>query len=173
MFKKLKNKKGFTLVELIVVLVILAILAALLVPALTGYIDKAHEQSLTSEASMVLTAAQATVSEAYGTENITLTKGGTDAAPTYTAAFKDDAAKAAAVKQINELAEVKGGASWAFTVEVVDNTATYKTLKIATLTYSDGINAVTYTNGVWGATQKGTTTAGTTGLATGSVPSKN
>lgn len=39
-FKKLKDKKGFTLVELIVVLVILAILAALLVPALTGYIDK-------------------------------------------------------------------------------------------------------------------------------------
>ena len=36
MFKKLKDKKGFTLVELIVVLVILAILAALLVPALTG-----------------------------------------------------------------------------------------------------------------------------------------
>ena len=42
MFKKLKAKKGFTLVELIVVLVILAILAALLVPALTGYIDKAQ-----------------------------------------------------------------------------------------------------------------------------------
>ena len=35
MFKKLKDKKGFTLVELIVVLVILAILAALLVPALS------------------------------------------------------------------------------------------------------------------------------------------
>ena len=34
MFKKLKEKKGFTLVELIVVLVILAILAALLIPAL-------------------------------------------------------------------------------------------------------------------------------------------
>ena len=39
-----KNKKrGFTLVELIVVLVILAILAALLIPALTGYIDKAKK----------------------------------------------------------------------------------------------------------------------------------
>lgn len=35
----IKKKRGFTLVELIVVLVILAILAALLVPALTGYID--------------------------------------------------------------------------------------------------------------------------------------
>ena len=35
------NRKGFSLVELIVVLVILAILAALLIPALLGYIDRA------------------------------------------------------------------------------------------------------------------------------------
>ena len=42
--KSQKNKQGFTLVELIVVLVILAILAALLVPALTGYIDRAREK---------------------------------------------------------------------------------------------------------------------------------
>lgn len=43
-----KGRKGFTLVELIVVLVILAILAALLVPALTGYIDKAKEKKCCS-----------------------------------------------------------------------------------------------------------------------------
>lgn len=47
--RKMKNKKGFTLVELIVVLVILAILAALLIPALTGYIDKAREEKVVSE----------------------------------------------------------------------------------------------------------------------------
>lgn len=35
---KKNSKRGFTLVELIVVLVILAILAALLISALTGYI---------------------------------------------------------------------------------------------------------------------------------------
>ena len=66
MFAKVKNKKGFTLVELIVVLVILAILAALLVPALTGYIDKAKEKKLVAETRMVVTAVQTVVSEAYG-----------------------------------------------------------------------------------------------------------
>lgn len=37
------NKKGFTLVELIVVLTILAVLAAMLIPALQGYIEKSLE----------------------------------------------------------------------------------------------------------------------------------
>ena len=68
MLKKLKeNKKGFTLVELIVVLVILAILAALLVPALTGYIDKAKRKSIVAETRQVVMAAQTLVDEKYGT----------------------------------------------------------------------------------------------------------
>lgn len=62
---KHKNK-GFTLVELIVVLVILAILAALLVPALTGYIDKAKEKKVIAETRMVVMAVQTVASEAYG-----------------------------------------------------------------------------------------------------------
>ena len=64
--RKMKNKKGFTLVELIVVLVILVILAALLIPALTGYIDKANKEKVVSECRMVVMAAQTTVSEKYG-----------------------------------------------------------------------------------------------------------
>lgn len=39
MKERLKNNKGFTLVEIIVVLVILAILAAIAVPAVLGYVD--------------------------------------------------------------------------------------------------------------------------------------
>ena len=69
MFAKVKNKKGVTLVELIVVLVILAILAALLVPALTGYIDKAKEKKIVAETRMVVMAVQTVASEAYGSLN--------------------------------------------------------------------------------------------------------
>ena len=57
------NRKGFSLVELIVVLVILAILAALLIPALLGYIDRAREKQHVLEAKNCMTAAQAVFSE--------------------------------------------------------------------------------------------------------------
>ena len=68
--KRRSKKGGFTLVELIVVLVILAILAALLIPALTGYIDKAKQKQIIAETRQVVMAAQTLVDEAYGTKNV-------------------------------------------------------------------------------------------------------
>lgn len=145
--RKMKNKKGFTLVELIVVLVILAILAAMLVPALTGYIDKAREQSLISEGAMVLTAAQATVSEAYGTGDLKLADNGTITVT--------ETSKSALASQINQLAELKSGASWKFDV-VVGSETNYKSIKIKNLIYSDGKNSIAYNvTSNWGSTQKG------------------
>ena len=148
MFKKLKDKKGFTLVELIVVLVILAILAALLVPALTGYIDKAREQSMITEGSLVLTAAQATVSEAYGTGDLKVGADGSTITVSNKSALAD---------QINQLAELKSGASWKFDV-VVGSEPNYKSVKINNLIYSDGKNSIAYNaTSNWGSTQKGVT----------------
>ena len=63
---KRKKEGGFTLVELIVVLVILAILAALLIPALTGYIEKAHQKSAIAETRQLVMAAQTIYDEHYG-----------------------------------------------------------------------------------------------------------
>lgn len=63
--KIFKNRRGFTLVELIVVLVILAILASLLIPALTGYIDKAKRDQVVSETRMLHEAVQTVAGEAY------------------------------------------------------------------------------------------------------------
>lgn len=63
---KKNTKRGFTLVELIVVLVILAILAALLIPALTGYIDKARKSQVVAETRMLTQAVQTEMSTLYG-----------------------------------------------------------------------------------------------------------
>lgn len=43
MFKKIKNRKGFTLIELIVVIAILAVLAAIIIPTVSNSIARAQQ----------------------------------------------------------------------------------------------------------------------------------
>jgi type IV pilus assembly protein PilA len=61
-----RDRKGFTLVEVIVVLVILAILAAIAIPSLTGYIDRANQRAVISQARSIAVALQAAATDAFG-----------------------------------------------------------------------------------------------------------
>lgn len=49
-----RNKKGFTLIEIIVVLVIMGILIAIAVPSVLGYVNKAKEQRYLSDAEHII-----------------------------------------------------------------------------------------------------------------------
>ena len=119
--KRRSKKGGFTLVELIVVLVILAILAALLIPALTGYIDRAKEKNIIAETRQCVMAAQTIADEAYGKVDVN-------------AAVTVDAA------EVQKLAEVKG------TVSDISFDTTNKS-KIAGLKYTNSGKTCTYANG--------------------------
>ena len=72
-FKKKLNKKGFTLIELIVVIAILGILALIAIPRFTGMQKRAKEQSIISTATAILNAAEI----AYVEENAPATGAGT------------------------------------------------------------------------------------------------
>lgn len=59
----LKNKKGFTLIEIVIVIVIIAILAAILVPSLISWVNKSELATFKSEADTVRKTVVAQITE--------------------------------------------------------------------------------------------------------------
>lgn len=129
MIAKIQNKKGFTLVEVIVVLIILAILAAILVPSLTTYIDKANEKAVIAEARGAYIAAQLLASEAYA-----------ESGATGVTAFNDNADNATTTA-ILTLAQNTSSPTLTYTADAKG--------VITAFTYSDGTYTATFGTDGW------------------------
>lgn len=125
--KRRSKKGGFTLVELIVVLVILAILAALLIPTLTGYIDRAKEKNVIAETRQCVMAAQTLYDEAYAN----VAKNGTVTPP--------------ANDEILKLAELTGKGILGSDTNAVK----FENNKVSQLVYTHNGVTCTYTNNTY------------------------
>lgn len=78
--QKVKEKKGFTLIEMIIVIAIIAILIALIAPNMMKFLDTAKKTKAEAAAKTLYTSAQAYATELYVADKIL---GDSDASVTY------------------------------------------------------------------------------------------
>ncbi len=137
--KKKMNKKGFTLVEIIVVLVIIAIMAAFAIPAYNGFIDRARQSEILGEARVFLLAAQTAGQEKYTLKGSNLVASVSTTVPSEAASL---------LTSVDALADLK--ATTFFSV-------TFSTSGVVTsATIYNGTYYATYASGSWTTSNTGT-----------------
>lgn len=163
--KAVKNKKGFTLVELIVVIVIILILGAALAPQVYKYISQAGRANAKNDAATVLTQLQADLAW-----DVAIKEGNTGDTPTglLTAIDSNNKVKSGYTTYTSNLKLAKG-ASWEATFSTSSDDNSYAVTELVYITSSWICKYDANTSGsaesLWTVT-KNTTGGGTTGGGT-------
>lgn len=140
-----KDKKGFTLVEMIVVIVIIGILLAILVPGMFKYIQKAKDKQILVDARTAYLDVQMAAQEAYGANGIT----GSEVKTVF-----ENISNASGTETVTVNGD-KNSASITVTIDIPANgTLTVNEIdadtgKVEAMTYISGKRMVTMTGGVW------------------------
>lgn len=115
MLKKKLNKKGFSLIELIIVIAIMAILAAIIVPTVINKVQEANESAAATEAQNLANAVQQDIIEiAAGGNDTTYVQTVTDTAIT----LKDNAGGAINVSgTIVTVSVSSGDVTYSYTID--------------------------------------------------------
>ncbi|SFH87698.1 type IV pilus assembly protein PilA [Lachnospiraceae bacterium NLAE-zl-G231] len=133
-----KDKKGFTLVEMIVVIVIIGILLAILVPGMFKYIQKAKDKQIMVDARTAYLDIQMAAQEAYGINGATGGEVKTEFDGNYTAG-----ANTKSVKSVNFTVDIPGNG------EVSGVEIEAETGKVTAMKYTLGDREVEMSGGVW------------------------
>lgn len=127
--KKKMNKKGFTLVEIIVVLVIIAIMAAFAIPAYTGFVDRAKQSEVLATGRVILVAAQTAAQETYA-KNGVVAAGDAASLETLIATYSGITGS-----------DTAGGVNYSVTISTAGS--------VTGIIYTDGTYQATYSSGNW------------------------
>jgi prepilin-type N-terminal cleavage/methylation domain-containing protein len=122
--KKKLNKRGFTLIEIIVVIVIMAVLMAIAVPSVLKYVDEANNAKYISTARSAFNIAQASVVKDTIEQN-----------------DEDETYYAVPTSEYKELADSSPSVRW-LTMQLDDE----KKIVVVCVSFTDGKYALVYPN---------------------------
>ncbi len=151
-----KDKKGFTLVEMIVVIVIIGILLAILIPGMFSYISKAKDKQIMVNARTAYLNMSTAIAELYGKNGVTadMVVKAVEPANSEANAFKNAYNTLKANDGVKDIATVKIEAfaneqSRVYSITLVIPTTGSNKFEITGMTYEEGKKRVVMENSVW------------------------